>query len=172
MTLVDRVSARLDACGIPHALIGAAALAAAGVSRSTFDIDLLTGDPAVLRAETWSALRDDGVSVDIRRGDDDDPLGGVVRVELASERPVDVILGKHPWQSRAVARAARPAGGPPIVLPRDLVLLKLYAGGTQDLWDVRELLRVTQDDSLVDDVEGDLESLPGTLRERWDTLES
>ena len=45
MTLVDRVSARLQAAGIPHALIGAAALAAAGVARSTFDIDLLTVDP-------------------------------------------------------------------------------------------------------------------------------
>jgi hypothetical protein len=172
MTLLDRVSGRLDALGIPHALIGAAALAAAGVSRSTFDVDLLTADPAVLRATTWEALRLEGVTVDVRRGDDDDPLGGVVRLEQAAERPIDVILGKHAWQSRAVARAARPPGGPAIVLPRDLVLLKLYAGGTQDLWDIRELLRVATDDTLVDDVEADLERLPQAMRDRWESLET
>jgi hypothetical protein len=115
VTLVDRVSARLQAAGIPHALIG-----------------------------------------------------GVVRLERESERPVDVIVGKHAWQARAVARAARPAGCPPIVLPRDLVLLKLYAGGTQDLWDIRELLRVAEGETLVEAVDADVATLPPAMRERWD----
>jgi hypothetical protein len=173
MTLLDRVSAHLDTHGIAHAVIGAAALAAAGVARSTFDVDLLTGDPAVLAADVWEDLRAEGVTIDIRRGDDDDPLGGVVRIEAAMpERPVDVVLGRHAWQARAVARAARSAGAPPIVLPRDLVLLKLYAGGTQDLWDVRELLRVAEDDTLIDDVESDLVTLPRAMRERWESLEA
>ena len=44
MTLLDRVSGLLTARGIPHALIGAAALAARGIARSTYDIDLLTTD--------------------------------------------------------------------------------------------------------------------------------
>jgi hypothetical protein len=46
------------------------------------------------------------------------------------------------------------------------VLLKLYAGGTQDLWDVRELLRV-RGDSLAAEVEEDLRTLPPSMREAW-----
>ena len=40
-----------------------------------------------------------------------------------------------------------------VVRSRDLVLLKLYAGGTQDLWDVRELLQLPGRDRLMADVE-------------------
>lgn len=48
MTLPGRVVDLLVRRDIPHALIGAAALAARGVARSTFDIDLLKeGSPAL-----------------------------------------------------------------------------------------------------------------------------
>jgi hypothetical protein len=73
MTLADRVAAVLTAQGIPHALIGAAALAAAGIARSTFDLDLLTTDARVLQADLWQDLRDAGAAVDVRRGDHSDP---------------------------------------------------------------------------------------------------
>lgn len=172
MTLLDRVAALLDAHGTPHALIGAAALAAAGVARSTFDVDLLVVDASVLRDELWAGLRGEGVSVDVRRGGHDDPLRGVVRVEVPSDRPVDIIVGKHAWQARALERAQRPSAGPPVVAPRDLVLLKLYAGGSQDLWDVRELLRLPQGETLAADVEADLEDLPRSMRDRWTSARS
>ena len=167
MILLDRVVAVLDGSGTPCALIGAAALAAAGVARSTFDVDLLTTDPLVLRPSLWAGLRAEGVSVEIRHADADDPLGGVVRIEAPAERPVDVIVGKHAWQDRAVRRARRPGPGPAIVLPRDLVLLKLYAGGTQDLWDIRELLRLPEGGALETSVQEDLEGLAPFMRERW-----
>lgn len=170
MTLLDRVSALLDERAIPHALIGAAALAAAGVSRSTYDLDLLTGDSRVLLPETWQDLRDLGVSVEIRRGDDEDPLGGVVRLEQTGERPVDVILGKHGWQTHIVERAQRPPGGPRVVRPPDLILLKLYAGGTQDLSDVRELMRLSEASAWAAAVEAELSMLPQAMRHRWSGL--
>jgi hypothetical protein len=121
MTLLDRVSALLDMHGIAHALIGAAVLAAAGIARSTYDLDLFTGDSRVLQRDLWNGLRDLSVSVDIRRGDEDDPLGGVVRLEASGDRPVDIILAKHAWQVRVV-QARRPPGGPPILTPPDLLL--------------------------------------------------
>jgi hypothetical protein len=170
MTLLDRVGALLDERAIPHALIGAAALAAAGVSRSTYDLDLLTGDSRVLLPETWQRLRELGVSVDIRRGDDEDPLGGVVRLEQTGERPVDVILGKYGWQNRIVERAQRSPGGPRVVRPPDLILLKLYAGGTQDLWDVRELMRLSGASAWAAAVEAELSMLPKAMRHRWSGL--
>jgi len=57
MTLLGRVVDLLVRRDIPHALIGAAALAARGIARSTFDIDLLTTDAGVLQTEWWSPLQ-------------------------------------------------------------------------------------------------------------------
>jgi hypothetical protein len=166
MTAVDRVCEILIARDIRHALIGAAALAARGVSRSTFDIDLLVADPRVLEREMWQPLASSGFAIDARTGDADDPLGGVVRIEYPGERPVDVILGKPSWQHRAVERADVRAGGPPIVQARDLVLLKLYAGGSQDLWDIRELLAQHRD-TLLREVSDDIQSLPEHMQSAW-----
>lgn len=167
MTLLGRVCGLLDAADVSHALIGAAALAARGVARSTYDIDLLTTDVRVLAAALWEPLRTAGAGVDIERGDLDDPLGGVIRVTAAGERPIDVVLGKGPWQARSVERADRPPDGPPVVAVRDLVLLKLYAGGTQDLWDVRALLELPERDELVAQVDEDVADMSAEMRARW-----
>ena len=167
MTTLERVCATLAAGRIAHALIGAAALAARGVARSTFDIDLLVADTRVLDRAQWGMLEAQGLRVDIRKGDDDDPLGGVVRIDADGQRPIDVILGKLPWHHRAVARADAVGGGPPVVQARDLVLLKLYAGGTQDLWDIRELLAQPHHESLVEAIREDLEPLGEAMNQAW-----
>ena len=167
MTLFDQVRAVLNAHRVPHALIGAAALAANGVARSTYDIDLLTTDARVLGRGLWTALDHGGATVDIRRGDAEDPLAGVIRIEMTGDRPVDIILGKHGWQTRAVERADHGPEGAPVVRPRDLVLLKLYAGGAQDVWDVRELLQLPGRDRLVAEVEADLDEHSDAMRSLW-----
>jgi hypothetical protein len=170
MRLLELIHRHLDDSGVPHAVIGAAALAAAGVARSTFDLDVLVVDPRCLEAEFWNAVRAHGALVDLRRGDSSDPLAGVVRIEHGAERPVDIIVGRSPWQSRALARARRVTAGPPIVQPRDLILLKLYAGGIQDLWDVRQLLSLPDADALAAGVEEDLRELPVDATDRWRSL--
>src|SRR5262245_33185475 len=114
MILLGRVVDLLASRQVPHALIGAAALAARGIARSTFDIDLLTTDPRVLSDDWWTPLGIENATVDVRRGDADDPLAGVVRIETPGDRPVDVVVGRHAWQARAVARAERAAAGPPV----------------------------------------------------------
>lgn len=171
MTLLDRVTACLVRAGVGHALIGAAALAAHGIARSTYDIDLLATDARVLEAGFWDDLRREDIGIDVRCGDSEDPLRGVVRLDAPSQRPVDVIVGRHAWQARAVARAEHPAGGPPVVTALDLVLLKLYAGGTQDLWDVRELLRVPGTEALATLVTSELQALPRDMQHRWRELQ-
>jgi hypothetical protein len=167
MTLVDRVAAVLDRAGVPHALIGAAALAACGVARSTFDIDVLAVDLRCLDAALWKDLETNGASIDMRRGDTADPLAGVARFEQPGERPVDLIMGRHSWQKRALARALRPAGSLPVVQRRDLILLKLYAGGTQDMWDIRELLALPDAAAVIDEVSADMHDLPADAVQRW-----
>jgi hypothetical protein len=168
VTLLDAVAGLLTRERVPHALIGAAALASAGVARSTFDVDLLTTDQRVLAPAFWTPFAEDPVTVAARRGDDDDPLAGVVRLERTGDRPVDVIVGRHGWQADAVARATAAGGGIPVVQPADLVLLKLYAGGTQDLWDIRELLALPGGEALTRAVDRALDHLPQFMRDHWD----
>lgn len=170
MTLLARVAAQLTAAGITHALIGASALAAAGVSRSTLDIDLLVVDRRSLDDRFWGGLRADGATISIQRGDADDPLAGVVRVTAPGERPVDVVVGRASWQTRALERALPVDEHVTVVRPRDLVLLKLYAGGTQDLWDVRQLLALPGSEQLVESVEADLRDLPPAMTSAWRTV--
>lgn len=167
LTLLARVADLLGSRQVPHALIGAAALAARGIARSTFDIDLLTTDTRVLGTGWWTHAAVEGASVDVRRGDADDPLAGVVRIDMPGDRPVDVVVGRHAWQERAVARAERTPAGPPVVTTLDLILLKLYAGGAQDLWDVRELLRQPAAEDLPAAIETELAALPDVMRIAW-----
>lgn len=167
MTALERVCGVLDAHRLSHALIGAAALAARGIARSTYDIDILTVDPRALDPSLWTTFPES--VVDIRRGDLDDPLAGVTRIALEADRPIDIVVGKHGWQARALERAEPVAGGPPIVLARDLVLLKLYAGGSQDLWDIRELLQL-HGPPLDAEVAADVSMLPAESQRRWESV--
>lgn len=172
MTLLGDVVDLLAADAIPHALIGAAALAVRGIARSTFDVDLLTTDRRVFEPERWAPLVSAGATVDVRHGDAADPLAGVIRITAAGQRPVDIIVGRHAWQARAVARADAGADAPPVVTAVDLILLKLYAGGTQDLWDVRELLGGTDAHTLMQAVESELLAMPAAMRAAWTTARS
>jgi predicted nucleotidyltransferase len=169
--LLARVVDVLDGLGARHALIGAAALAAHGVARSTFDLDLLTTNPAVLDTAAWAGLSADrDVTVSVRRGDSDDPLAGIVRIDAGGERTVDVIVGRWKWQADALEAAQPVRIGDMqvrVVRPADLILLKLYAGGTQDLWDIEQLLAAVDDPGLIPDVDARLDSLPASAREAW-----
>jgi len=169
--LLARVTAVLDRLGVQYALIGAGALAVHGVARSTFDLDLLTTNPAVLDPAAWTDLSTDGrVHVDVRRGDADDPLAGVVRVETPGEPEVDVVVGRWGWQAEALERS-RPvlvAGLElPVVGAADLILLKLYAGGSQDRWDIEQLLAGDDRQALTAEVESRLGSLPVETHQAW-----
>ena len=173
MSLVERVAAILDQAGAGYAVIGAAAMAARGVGRSTRDVDLLTLATDSLDATWWAPLSETGVTVSPARGDADDPLAGVVRFEAEGERPVDLVVGRHRWQRGVLERAA-PAliGGTslPTVLARDLVLLKLFAGGSQDAWDVEQLLAGPDREALVAGVAADVGDLPAPCRRLWNRI--
>lgn len=168
MTLLERVVRVLERHTISHALIGAGALAVHGVSRSTLDQDLLVIDPRALDEAMWRDLS--GASVDRRSGAHDDPLAGVIRIRAAGERDVDVVVGRGAWQRDLLARAQPIRIGAvdvPVVTAADLVLLKLYAGGDQDKWDIEQLLAVDAGGRLAAAVEQHLEALPNRCRTLW-----
>lgn len=157
------------------AAIGAAAMAAHGVARSTMDIDLLLVGRHCLDSPAWDSLRRGGVSVDVRRGDADDPLAGVVRVRRADALPIDVVVGSFAWQQRVIDRAAPVeihGALVPVAAVRDLILLKLYAGSPQDRWDVERLLETSSDPALAREVESEVDALPHESRELWRSISS
>lgn len=168
LDVVPTVAARLQS----HAVIGAYALAARGYIRHTSDFDLLTTDRSALTTAKWADLTDRGVHVDIRRGDRDDPLGGVVRIQ-SDTFSIDVVVAKYKWQQMVIDRAEEMAiAGTRLRVPltRDLVLLKLFAGGYGDLHDIDRLLATDRRPELITDVTDALRDLPPEMNERWQKL--
>ena len=170
MMLLSRVADLLFEAKIDFVVIGATAMAVYGVSRSTYDVDLMTIDTQALNAATWAVLESEGIEVDLRYGDVQDPLRGVVRFEAREQRPVDLIVGHGGWQTRIFDHAGRAVFEGvelPVVGQVDLILLKIYAGGPQDLWDIRQLLDGDQSNELQRLVSAALENHPADLRKTW-----
>lgn len=179
------IAQALQDAGIPFRVIGAAALAAHGVSRATQYLDLLVTDTRVLREDTWRSVDLHGFEVERRRGTPDDPLTGVVRIdeEIDDERDwdvplisVDIVVIDQPWALGMVERT-----GPTLsvdglsiesVSLADLVLLKLYAGGTKDQADVNELLATHDGVRWRRDVDARVAHLPERCPELWRALAS
>ncbi len=173
MSLLDRVTAILDRAGVPYAVIGAAAMATHGVARSTHHIDLLALAGSCLDRALWAPLANAGVSVSVTRGDAADPLAGVVRFQDSGKRPVDLVVGRHRWQARVLERA-RPAvvqgSRVPAAQARDLVALKLFAGGAQDAWDIAQLLAGSDRAALIAAVSANIDDLPTHCRSFWERI--
>jgi hypothetical protein len=145
-------------------------MAAHGVSRATRDLDLLAVNAECLSAPTWTPLEQAGFVVTIRPGDADDPLAGVVRFQRRGEAPVDLILGRFAWQAGVIERArvgTIDGVSVPVAAPTDLILLKLYAGGPQDAWDIEQLLAGPDRDQLIASVEATLDALPQDAARLW-----
>jgi hypothetical protein len=169
MSFLADVIGRLEIHGIPSALIGAAALAVHGVARATEDVDLLAVDARVLDEQLWRSLHVEGIS--IRRGDVEDPLAGFVRLQ-STEVIVEVVVGKGEWMHAMLGRRTwmtLRAERIPVVDAADLVLLKLYAGGPQDLLDAR-LLLASDPATLLPVVEARLPAAPAFLTAAWRNL--
>ena len=170
LSLLGRVAALLRERRIPFAVVGAAAMAVRGVSRSTRDVDLLVVDPECLSSATWESLRRAGIAVSIRRGDAEDPLAGAVRLTGPGQAMLDIIVGRSAWQARVLEHAS-PSKieevSVPVATAADLVLLKLYAGGPQDAWDVEQLLAGPDRSALVAEVDAALATLPEDSRRLW-----
>jgi hypothetical protein len=167
------VAALLRERRIGFALIGAGALAVHGVGRATRDLDLFALAADLLQPETWRTLRSAGIDVRIARGDLQDPLAGVVRLSAPPEHPIDVIVGKSPWQSNILRRTrvvAIEGVEVPVAAPADLILMKLYAGGSQDMWDVEQLLAGPEGLTARAEVEATLGTLPLECRRLWERI--
>lgn len=137
---------------IRFALIGGLAVSAWGVVRATQDIDLLadsTPSPLrdlALRGRLQRFWEDRGCTVEWRVGATDDPIPLLLRLEMprpARGLAADILWAHKRWQREALMRTLTLSVSRLdvfILHPEDLVLMKLEAGGPQDLLDVEALL--------------------------------
>ncbi len=137
---------------IRFALIGGLAVAAWGTVRATQDIDLLAdSDPSPLkdfdfRGRLEKYLERRGCRAEWRVGGFDDPIPLLLRIEIlrpANGVQADILWAHKAWQREALARTVRLRVSRMEVFvlhPEDLILMKLEAGGPQDLLDVEGLL--------------------------------
>jgi hypothetical protein len=128
-----------------HALIGGFAVSAWGVPRATHDVDFALAlggsDPAALSRF---------LQVEFQPGGSDDPLRVVFRTKVAADElsvPVQLFLLPPVWNALIFEDVhSLPVFGcmVRVVSWQALILLKLYAGGPQDLLDAQQILAVRQ----------------------------
>jgi hypothetical protein len=137
---------------IDYALIGGLSVAAWGVVRATQDIDFLADcEPSPIsdldfRNQLKSYLERQHCKVEWRVGDYDDPVPLLLRLSLPrsfSGLGADVLWAHKRWHRDALARSVAIIVSRQrvrLLHPEDLILLKLDAGGPQDIADVEGLL--------------------------------
>jgi len=170
--LFRRVRAILDSMGVQYALIGGWAVGLRGYVRLTTDTDFLTVDRRVLDANVWGELTSEGMHVDPRKGDFDDPLGGVVHIGSKPDE-IDIVVGKWKFEKRIIERAEPMlfhGATMPVPSTSDLILLKLAAGGAQDYADAYQLLKFGPRDELVAAVKSEISTLPQDAQALWKRL--
>jgi hypothetical protein len=124
-----------DSC----ALIGGMALAAFGCIRGTVDVDFIASGYPKEISETLAAK---GIKSEVRFGEHGDPLPWVVCGYIGDVR-FDII---PQIANTKVERALLiESFGSSICSLEDLVALKCYAGGPQDLLDVANLVKTCPD---------------------------
>jgi len=126
-----------------YALIGGFAVSAWGIPRATQDVDfalvLGSADPEGLSRHLDS---------EFLPGDGDDPLRGVFQLKLSIEDqrvPVQLILLPPRWTSiiiDGIVTLSVLGCSVPVISWEGLILLKLYAGGPQDLLDAQHIFAV------------------------------
>lgn len=134
--MVDAAIIRLlDRLGVRFCVIGGVALGSHGFARYTADVDLLTMDTRTLAAGFWT----DDPGPEIRIGDADDPLAGLVRWNVDPTH--DLLVGRGYAMQLAVDTATPNATlGCAVATALALLLLKLEAGGPQDRNDILALV--------------------------------
>lgn len=147
-TTLHRVAATLEKLHVPYALIGGLALIAHGVGRATKDVGFLVDFPLQQGPALAQSLKESGLPATFRKGGADDPIVGVIRITIpAAGDPIqcDILFPSKAWQAEAVRKAAPVTLEDisiPVVTTDDLFLLKLFAGGPQDLLDAAQLFKL------------------------------
>jgi len=136
---------------IPFALIGAYASSAWGVIRATKDIDILIEIKRDEIDKISSELNEKGFQVEIRFGNLEDALAGVIKLNFKSregDETIDLILGVKRLPKNVFQRAIDLTIFEqiiPVVSPEDLIVMKLLADSPLDIQDAQGIIDVLEE---------------------------
>lgn len=144
---LSRILKILQRLKISFALAGGHAVAAWGAVRATRDIDFLASIPPAQIGILVRDLKKAGFKANYRKGDECDPVRGVIGVGLddADAEAVEIILGIKNMPAGIFERAQSILFfglEVPVTSPEDLIILKCLAAGPVDLEDARTIFKV------------------------------
>lgn len=140
--LVDVVDV-LTARSIDYAVIGALAASLHGAGRASLDADLVVSSSIMEGTRIDEALKRAGLTTELRRGDLEDAIPGLVRVSDSFGNQVDVLLGIRGLDPEAFSRTVEvPLEGTRLRFAgrEDFIAMKVAAGGPIDLLDAENAI--------------------------------
>jgi hypothetical protein len=148
--LLADVASILNNQGIDYAVIGALAVAVHGVVRASVDADAVVAAAASQLRELQNKLIADHLSVELRTGGVDDPIGAMMIVTDRYGNRVDLLAGIQGLEGGVYQRSItlQPSGmhtALKIVGREDLIAMKIAAGGPKDLMDAESCIAVSGD---------------------------
>jgi hypothetical protein len=134
--------------GVGHAMVGAFAVSYYGIPRYTDDADLVVWlkDTRTNARDVVNRLVVTGYRAKLKRGDNDDPIERAIIVEDEHKNRIDLLMGIRGMDPEAVRRCVSASlldASVQILAAEDLIAMKVFAGGFQDLEDVRGILQVS-----------------------------
>jgi len=139
LDVVDVLAAR----SIDYAVIGALAASLHGAGRASLDADLVVSSSVMEATRINEALKQAGLTTEIRRGDLEAAIPGLVRVSDSFANQVDVLLGIRGLDPKAFSRTVEvPLEGTRLrfVGREDFIAMKVAAGGPIDLLDAENAI--------------------------------
>lgn len=133
---------------ISYAVVGALAASFYGIVRASMDADAVIsfqgskGDRELLLSELIRV----GFDVTQRQGNSDDPIAGVINVEDCYHNRVDLLMGIRGMKADIFSRTINSAflgSRIRIVSVEDFIAMKIFAGGPQDIEDIKGVLKVS-----------------------------
>ena len=143
--LLLEVTTILAANEVNYAVVGALAASVHGVVRATLDADALiaVGLPTLRKLD--KAFRTEGLSTELRRGDNEDPIPALLVLTDDHGNRVDLLCGLRGLDPQAFRRCFDvpfQKGSLRVIGLEDFVAMKCFAGGPQDIEDARHALRL------------------------------
>jgi hypothetical protein len=138
----------LEKFKVPYTVVGGLAVSFHGIERATKDADATVwlSPSSLTREDLARELRSAGYQVENRTGAPDDPIAAVLRLHDNFGNQGDLLMGVRGMSFDAPSRAVVSHlldRDIPIMGAEDLIAMKIYSGGHQDMEDVRGIFEVS-----------------------------